>query len=122
MPRGEKFRGRKVGGRQKGTPNKMSATLKEMILGALDQVGGESYLVDQSKRNPTAFIALLGRLLPSEIKASLASPPQSFVKIDLEPFRCAPDGLESTSSNQGGIGDTLVQLGDAPQVAEKNNS
>jgi hypothetical protein len=34
---------RKTGGRQKGTPNKMTATLKEMILGALDQVGGESY-------------------------------------------------------------------------------
>ena len=92
---------RKTGGRQKGTPNKMTATLKEMILGALDQVGGERYLVDQSKRNPTAFIALLGRLLPSEIKASLASPPQSFVKIDLEAYGRLTDGCDSASSDQG---------------------
>ena len=113
---------RKTGGRQKGTPNKMTATLKEMILGALDQVGGERYLVDQSKRNPTAFIALLGRLLPSEIKASQASAPLSFVKIDLEPFRLVPGGRESAPSGQGDDGDTFVQLGDDPRVAEKNNS
>lgn len=115
-------KGRKTGGRQKGTPNKMTATLKEMILNALDQVGGESYLVEQSERNPTAFIALLGRLLPSEIKASQASAPLSFIKIDLEPFRFVPDGRESVPSGQGDDGDTLVQLGDAPQVEEKNNS
>lgn len=113
---------RKTGGRQKGTPNKLTATLKEMILGALDQVGGESYLVAQSKRNPTAFIALLGRLLPSEIKASLASTPQSFVKVNLDYMRYLPNGRESAPSDQGNNGDTLVQLGDAPQVAEKNNS
>jgi hypothetical protein len=113
---------RKTGGRQKGTPNKMTATLKEMILGALDQVGGESYLIDQSKRNPTAFIALLVRLLPSEIKASQASAPLSFVKIDLESFRFVPDGRKSAPSGQGDDGDTLVRLEDAPQVGEKNNS
>jgi hypothetical protein len=122
MPRGENFRGRKIGGRQKGTPNKVTATLKEMILGALDQVGGESYLVEQSEINPNAFIALLGRLVPSEIKASLASPPQSFVKIDLEALGRVTDGRDSASSDQGDNGDALVQLGDAPQVAEKNNS
>lgn len=113
---------RKTGGRQKGTPNKMTATLKEMILGALDQVGGESYLVDQSKRNPTAFIALLGRLLPSEIKASLASPPQSFVKVDLEAMGRVTNDRDSAPSGQGDDGDTFVQLGDDPRVAEKNNS
>lgn len=114
-------KGRKTGGRQKGTPNKMTATLKEMILGALDQVGGESYLVDQSKRNPTAFIALLGRLLPSEIKASLASPPQSFVKVDLEALGRVTGGRDLAASDPGANGDTLVQLGDSPQVREKNN-
>ena len=122
MTRGENFRGRKVGGRQKGTPNKVTATLKEMILNALDRVGGESYLVEQSERNPTAFISLLGKLLPSEIKASLASPPQSFVKVDLEALGRVTGGRNFASSDQGDNGDTLVQLGDAPQVAENNKS
>lgn len=31
----------KTGGRQKGTPNKINADLKAMILGALDEAGGE---------------------------------------------------------------------------------
>lgn len=57
-------------GRPKGTPNKMTATLKEMILGALDDVGGRDYLAGQAKSNPTAYLALLGKVLPSDIKVS----------------------------------------------------
>lgn len=54
----------KTGGRQKGTPNKMTGALKDMILGALGDAGGQQYLADQSKANPVAFMALVGRVLP----------------------------------------------------------
>jgi hypothetical protein len=37
--------GERRGGRQVGTPNKVTATLKEMILAALDKKGGVEYLV-----------------------------------------------------------------------------
>jgi len=57
--------GHKTGGRQKGTPNKVSKALKDMVLGALDDVGGQEYLARMSQEQPTAFMALLGRVLPT---------------------------------------------------------
>jgi hypothetical protein len=74
MPRGENFRGRKVGGRRAGTPNKTTKALKELILGALDSAGGEEYLVRQARNNPPAFLQLVGKILPSEIRAEHSGP------------------------------------------------
>lgn len=54
----------KTGGRKKGTPNKVSGTLKEMILTALDDSGGVEYLKRQAKENPQAFMTLVGKVLP----------------------------------------------------------
>jgi hypothetical protein len=58
-------------GRPKGVPNKATKALKEMILGALDQAGGEQYLLEQAQANPVAFMTLIGKVLPSEIQAQL---------------------------------------------------
>lgn len=55
-------------GRVKGVPNKTTKALKEMILGALDQAGGEQYLLTQAKVNPGAFMSLIGKVLPTELK------------------------------------------------------
>jgi hypothetical protein len=54
-------------GRPKGVPNKLNKQLKEMILGALDTAGGEDYLVTQSRENPTAFLTLIGKVLPLQL-------------------------------------------------------
>lgn len=66
--------GRKTGGRQKGAPNKVTKALKEMILGALDQAGGQDYLAIQAVDNPAAFMALLGRVLPTTLGTDPAHP------------------------------------------------
>jgi hypothetical protein len=65
-------RGRKTGGRQKGTPNKVTTDVKEMVLAALRRAGGEQYLARQAEENPSAFMALVGRIIPSQVRASLA--------------------------------------------------
>jgi hypothetical protein len=57
-------------GRPKGSTNKATKALKEMILGALDDAGGQDYLRRQSAENPTAFLTLIGKVLPSEINAN----------------------------------------------------
>ena len=62
--------GRKTGGRKKGTPNKVTKELREMILGALDDAGGQKYLAEQAVQNPAAFIALIGRVLPTTIQGN----------------------------------------------------
>lgn len=60
--------GRRAGaGRPKGVPNKLNATIKEMVLGALGDVGGQRYLADRALDQPVAFMGLLGRVLPLQI-------------------------------------------------------
>jgi hypothetical protein len=70
MARGRKKGTTKTGGRQKGTPNKITLDLKEMIEGALQAAGGCEYLTAQAKKHPAAFMALLGKILPRDIKVS----------------------------------------------------
>jgi hypothetical protein len=54
-------------GRVKGVPNKMTADIRAMILGALDAAGGQDYLADQAHANPGAFMALVGKVVPKEL-------------------------------------------------------
>lgn len=61
-------------GRPKGSPNKITGQLKEMILGALDKAGGEAYLVKQSDENPTAFLTLVGKVLPLQVSNDPENP------------------------------------------------
>ncbi|MHB1322327.1 MAG: hypothetical protein ACYCY0_12305 [Acidithiobacillus ferrivorans] len=64
---GQNTRGRAGLGRPAGSPNKINAGVKSMILGALDELGGQAWLMEQAKADPRAFMSLLGRILPSEI-------------------------------------------------------
>lgn len=61
-------------GRPKGMVNKMTTQLKELILGALDEAGGQQYLVQQAHQNPVAFMALVGKVLPMTIKGDGTNP------------------------------------------------
>ena len=54
-------------GRPKGVPNRMTADLKGMILGALQDVGGAEYLARQANENPGAFLTLIGKVLPMQL-------------------------------------------------------
>jgi hypothetical protein len=58
---------KKTGGRSAGTPNKVTAELKETILGALDELGGIDYLKRTAGSHPAAFLALIGKVLPLTI-------------------------------------------------------
>ena len=37
-----------------------------MIQNALETAGGEKYLVEQARENPSAFLALVGKVLPKD--------------------------------------------------------
>ena len=60
-------------GKPKGAVNKTTKALKDMILGALDKAGGEDYLLEQAHNNPGAFLTLIGKVLPQDIKASVTT-------------------------------------------------
>lgn len=67
-------KGIKTGGRSKGTPNKMTASLKEMILSSLHEVGGAEYLKKQSYENPSAYLTLVGKVLPLTLAGDQKNP------------------------------------------------
>jgi hypothetical protein len=58
-------------GRPKGVPNKINALLKDAILQAAQNAGGEGgmtgYLTLQAQENPGPFLSLLGKVLPMQI-------------------------------------------------------
>lgn len=65
---------RQGGGSRKGIPNKVTAELKDMVLGALNEAGGQEYLLDcATSDNPkirSAFLSLLGRCMPKDVAVS----------------------------------------------------
>jgi hypothetical protein len=79
--------GYKTGGRQKGTPNKTTALLKDAILQAAilagdrddDTDGLVNYLEMQARTNPGPFMALLGKVLP--IQAHIGGDPENNTPI-----------------------------------------
>ena len=73
-------KGRKTGGRAKGTPNRTTAQLKDMILTALDKAGGIAYLQRQANESPTAFLALVGKVLPMTVAGDKDNPITVVVK------------------------------------------
>ena len=60
-------KGQKTGGRVAGVPNKYNASIKEMIVGALSDVGGRKYLAERAIDQPVAFMGLIGRVLPLQV-------------------------------------------------------
>ena len=56
------------GGSRKGKPNKVTKALKDMILGALDDAGGQAYLQEQATKNPGPFLSLIGKVLPMDVR------------------------------------------------------
>lgn len=67
-------RGRKTGGRQKGSLNIATVDLRDAILGALQAVDGQAYLQRVAETDPRTFCALLGRLLPATIAGDANNP------------------------------------------------
>lgn len=73
-PKERKNTGNMGKGRPKGATNKNSKLLKDAILEAANLAGGKrgmvAYLEDQAKENPTAFMTLMGKVLPMQVQGS----------------------------------------------------
>ena len=61
-------------GRQKGTPNQLTASVRDAIHNAFEELGGMSYLVHVGKTDPRTFCALLSKLLPTKLSNADGSP------------------------------------------------
>lgn len=74
-------------GRPKGLPNKTTQLLKDAILKAAEEAGGEEgmvgYLVIQAKTNPQSFLPLLGKVLPMQVIGDPENPLRTITTIEL---------------------------------------
>lgn len=57
----------KTGGRVKGTPNKLTKTIREAIEESFEQVGGAEYLALMAINEPSSYMTLLGKVLPAHM-------------------------------------------------------
>ena len=79
----------------------MTTDLKEMILGALSDVGGRAYLAAQALLNPGAFMRLIGKVLPHQITGDGGGP----VVIEDAGERLAYELARIRAARRGGRGD-----------------
>ena len=86
-------------GRPPGAVSPHSVEIKDMMLGALAELGGKDYMMEQGRINPAAFMAIISRMLPKDINltgleritVNLIGPGQALPAIDVTP---APEALE----------------------------
>ncbi len=59
--------GQKTGGRQVGTPNKVTAIFKDAVRTVYEDIGGNEAFAEWAKENPTEFYRIASRLIPTEM-------------------------------------------------------
>jgi hypothetical protein len=67
-----KTRNPNYAGRKPRGKAKLSKDMKEILHLAFERAGGVDYLVEQSRAEPKAFMALLGRIVPVQVALDLA--------------------------------------------------
>ncbi len=86
-------------GRPRGSVNRLTRELREMILHALDKAGGVAYLVRQAEANPAAFMTLLAKTMPKDIvlqdaRGYICAPEQAAsMEVWAESVRIVPDDV-----------------------------
>ena len=73
----------KMGGKVKGTQNKLTRTVKETVLAVFDdlQADPKANLLAWGKDNPTEFYKIAAKLIPTELNANV-----EVHKKELPPF------------------------------------
>jgi len=65
--------GKKFGGRKKGTPNKVSTSVKESLKSVYDRLGGDEAMLEWARENPEEFYRHWIKMLPTEVKQDVTS-------------------------------------------------
>jgi hypothetical protein len=64
-------KGYKTGGRQAGTPNKATASVKAALEEAFERLGGVEVLAKWAEENPGQFFQLWVKILPRDFNATV---------------------------------------------------
>lgn len=83
----------KTGGRQKGTPNKVTQSVKEALEETFERLGGVAVLAEWARDNQTEFYRLWSKILPREIAAKVEH------RMTLEELVCSANRLDKETDN-----------------------
>jgi hypothetical protein len=86
MPRGGKREG---AGRPKGTPNKVTQDMRELVRQSLDAVGGIEWLQKLASEEPRAYAQLVAKIIPAEVKATIDASPEMLASLEAGRKRAA---------------------------------
>jgi len=70
-------------GRPKGSIDKGNALIRELIVDALDGLGGVAYLQDVARSHPAAFMSLIGKTMPLQVTGANGGPIEQAVKFEV---------------------------------------
>ena len=73
----------KTGGRKKGTPNKLTLSVKEAVLETFQNLGGIDHMTEWAQENPTDFYRIAAKLIPQQINADVT---QTHKVVSAEPL------------------------------------
>lgn len=105
---------KKTGGRKKGTPNKISLTVKQAVIETFSNLGGIEHMTAWARKQPTEFYRLAGRLIPTEITGQGGGP----VLVTSDPQEIARRMLFLL--NRGAVaGDKKLEPQTSPQTVKK---
>lgn len=83
-------RGKKTGGRSKGTPNKVTKAAREVIQGCADAIGGMERMVEWVKEDPLNERIFWSSIFPRMVPVDVTSNGEKLtVTINVPPL---PDG------------------------------
>jgi len=69
------------GGTRLGKPNRSTVAVKEALQLAFEGLGGVPKLIEFAKENPVEFYKIWVRMLPQEVRASVAFSPELVAQI-----------------------------------------
>lgn len=89
--------GRRPGaGRPKGSLDQGNKAIRELVVEALDGLGGVAYLQDVARSHPAAFLSLIGKVMPIQVEGSGGGPIETVTRIEL--VSLDGDGAGSSST------------------------
>lgn len=73
---------KKTGGRKKGTPNKITLSIKQAVIDTFGKLGAVAHMTNWAKLQPSEFYRLAARLIPTEVTGAAGGPVQLSVVED----------------------------------------
>ena len=70
-------------GRPIGALNKINASVRDMVRGALDDLGGKGWLLKQAKKDPKTFITLVAKLIPHAVTGEDGPPVRHTLEVSI---------------------------------------